>query len=231
MDPIELMAAASKRVAPTFLNHEIGSDIESVLYHLTKRLRGEYEELVVISFQDTYSSVLKYLKSIYKDASEVFKGTYLVSVNPFLEEELNPDIIVKTKDAEIIAGRAKAAVGAKRNTLFLVLGLDLFGVKYRDELHLMIPAIVRILTKGENNNVIILFNTKIFPESTTEMVNSFALNLFKFGVEAQGSDIKRKLTIIRTPFVQYTLKSWYYTVTPKRIVFLPNKLVPSHAYE
>lgn len=221
MDPLELMTAASKRVTPTLLNYEIGSDIESVLYHLIKRLRGEYEELVVISFQDAYVSVLKYLKSVYKDASEVFKDTYLISVNPFLEEELNPNLLIKTKDAEIIVGRTRSNLGTKSNTLFLVLGLDLYGVKYPDELVVIIPALIRVLSKGKNNNILITFNVKIFPENIVEIVNSFSLNLFKFGIEVKENEIKRKLTVIRSAFVEYNLRSWYYTITPNRIVFLP----------
>ena len=231
MDPLELIAAASKKISPTFLNHQIGSDIESVLYHLIKRLREDYEEFVIISFQDTYFSILKYLGSIYNEASEVFKSDHIVSINPFLEEELNPDISIKTKDAEIIVGRIRGELKAKSNTLFLVLGLDLYGVKYPKELPVLIPALIRVFSKGENTNLLIPFNTKIFPTSTTEMVNSFALNLFKFEVEATGGEIKRKLIIIRCPFVEYTLRSWYYTVTPARIVFLPSKLVPSQSNE
>ncbi|WP_175059018.1 hypothetical protein [Thermococcus sp. 2319x1] len=221
MDPLELITEASKRVAPTLLNHEIGSDIESVLYHLIKRLRRDYKELVIISFQDAYASVLKYLKSVYKDASEVFGDAYLISVNPFLEEELNPNLLIKTKDAEIIIGRIKAALGTKSNTLFLVLGLDLYGVKYPEELIIVIPALIRVLSKGESNNVLVTFNVKIFPENVVEIVNSFSLNLFKFGIEVKENEIKRKLTVIKSAFVEYTLRSWYYTITPNRIVFLP----------
>lgn len=220
MNPLELITLSSKRITPTVLNYQIGSDIESVLYHLIKRLRGEYEEFVIISFQDAYTSISKYLKSIYRDAPEVFKDTYLVSVNPFLEEELNPDLPVKTKDAEIITGRIRVALGTKSNTLFLVLGLDLYGVKYPEELVVIIPALIRLLSKGENNNLLIPFNIKIFPENIVEIVNSFALNLFKFGVEVKRGEIKRKLTIIRSPFVEYNLRSWYYMIAPSKIVFL-----------
>jgi len=220
MDPLELMIAASKRIAPTFLNYEIGSDVESVIYHLIKRLREDYEEFVIISFQDAYFSISRYLGAIYDDVHEVFRGAHLISVNPYLEEELKPRTSIKTKDAEIIVGRLGAELRTKSNTLFLVLGLDLYGVKYPQELPVIIPAIIRVLSSGGNNNIIISFNTKIFPESTTEMVNSFALNLFKFEVEVENSDIKRKFSVIRCPFVEYTLKSWYYTVTPKRLIFV-----------
>ena len=40
--------------------------------------------------------------------------------------------------------------------------------------------------------------SKIFSESIIEIANSFALNLFKLGVEANGREIKRELTIIRS---------------------------------
>ncbi|WP_087036552.1 hypothetical protein [Thermococcus litoralis] len=220
MDPLELMTAASEKITPTLLNYEIGSDIESVLYHLIKRLRGEYEEFVIISFQDAYVSILKYLKSVYKDASEVFKDTYLISVNPFLEEELNPNLLIKTKDAEIIVGRTRSNLGTKSNTLFLVLGLDLYGVKYPDELVVILPALIRVLSKGDNN-VLVTFDVKIFSEDILEIVNSFSLNLFKFGIEVKENEIKRKFTVIRSAFVEYNLRSWYYTITPNRIVFFP----------
>ncbi len=226
MNPLELIAVASKRITPTFLNHEIGSEIESVLYYLIKMLKEDYEEFVILSFQDAYNSILKYLSSIYKDAPDVFKDAHLISINPFLEEELKPSDSIKTKDAELIVGRIRGDVRTKSDTLFLVLGLDLYGVKYPQELPVIIPAIIRVLSGGKNNNIIIPFNTKIFPENTTEMVNSFALNLFKFEVEATEGEIQRKLTVIRCPFVEYTLKSWYYTVTPDRIIFLPRKLPP-----
>ncbi|HIH73125.1 MAG: Uncharacterized protein XD43_1167 [Thermococcales archaeon 44_46] len=220
MDPLELMTAASKRISPTFLNHEIGSDIEIVLYHLIKRLREDYEDFLIVSFQDAYASILKYLKSVYEDADEVFERVKIISVNPFIEEELNPDLSIKTKDAEIIIGRISGYLKTKNNTLTLVLGLDLYGVKYPDELVVILPALIRVLSKGDNN-VLVTFDVKIFSEDILEIVNSFALNLFKFGIEVKENEIKRKFTVIRSPFLEYNLRSWYYTVTPTKIVFFP----------
>jgi len=221
MNPLELITTTSEQITPTLLNYEIGSDIESVLYHLIKKLKGEYEEFVIISFQDAYVSISKYLDSIYKDTSEVFKDSYLISINPFLEERLNPDFVTKTKDAEIIVGRISRNLGIKSNTLFLVLGLDLYGVKYPDELIAIIPAIVRVLSTGKNNNILFMFNVKIFSENIVEVMNSFALNVFKFGIEVKGNEIKRKLTVIRSPLVEYNLRSWYYTIAPSKIIFSP----------
>ncbi|HII61309.1 hypothetical protein [Pyrococcus horikoshii] len=216
MNPLELIVESSKRVTPTIFNHEIGSDIESVLYHVIKSLKPEYKEFVIISFSDAYASIIRYLESVYEDADEIFKkGAKLISVVSFFEENLGQELLIQTKDPELIVGRIKTNLGTKNNTLFLVLGLDIFGVRYPGELVMLLPGLIRVLGGGKNNNIIITFNFKAFPENITEIVNSFALNLFKFGVDVKGSEIKRKLTVIRSVFVEYNLKSWYYTVYPE----------------
>ncbi|MFA4645828.1 hypothetical protein P8X24_00900 [Pyrococcus kukulkanii] len=67
------------------------------------------------------------------------------------------------------------------------------------------------------------FNTKMFPESILEIGNSFALNVIKFEVKVVGVSIKRILTIIRSPFMEYNLKSWGYEITKNAVVLIPEK--------
>lgn len=220
MNPLDIIIESSKVVTPTIFNHEIGSEFESVLYHVVKRLKSEYKGFIVISFTDAYASILKYLESIYKDARDVFKDAKVFSVLSYFEDVLGQEVLIKTKDPEIIIGKIKSNLGVKDNTLFLVLGLDIFGVKYPKELITVLPALIRILGRGEKNNILITFNFKAFPENVTEIVNSFALNLFNFGIEVGKNEIKRKLTVIRSIFLEYNLKSWYYTVYPE-LRFLP----------
>ncbi|WP_297497042.1 hypothetical protein [Thermococcus sp.] len=222
-DPISLMMDASLRMSPTFLNYQIGSEIELILYHLLKRLKGLYDEVFVISFHDAYHFFVSYVSSVYPDGREVFRPSYLISVNPFLEEVMNPTMVIKVKDPEIIMGRIQSKLlslnpdnGKKK--LFLVLGLDLYGIRYRDELIQMIPMISRMLAR-ERSNVLMAFNVRAFPETVSEIIDSFALNIFRFAVEVKKKAIRRKLTVIRSPFIEYNLRSWYYTITKEGITF------------
>ncbi|ASJ16491.1 hypothetical protein A3L04_05080 [Thermococcus chitonophagus] len=222
-DPLSIIAEAAKRLSPTLITHEIGSDVEIILYNLAKKIRASYENFVVISFNDAYAAVMRYLRSIFNDADQVFGADRLISINPFLEEDLMPEIIVETSDPEIIAGRIGEAIKGLDNSLFFVLGLDLYGVRHKGELPLMIPGITKVLSRAPGNSVVMTFNTKMFPESILEIVNSFALNVVRLEVKVVGVSIKRILTIIRSPFMEYNLKSWRYEVTRNAVIFIPEK--------
>ncbi|AFK22971.1 hypothetical protein [Pyrococcus sp. ST04] len=222
-DPLKIIAEAARRLSPTLITHEIGSDIEVILYNLAKMLRSDYEKFVVISFNDAYAAVMRYLKSIFKDAEEVFGADKLISINPFLEEDLRPSLIIETSDPELIVGRIGEAVKGLKNSIFFVLGLDIYGVRHKSELTLMIPGITKVLSRAPGNSVIITFDTKMFPESILEIVNSFALNVIRLEVRVSGVSIQRVLTIIRSPFMDYNLKSWRYEITKNSVVFVPEK--------
>ncbi|MFA4661745.1 hypothetical protein QDY65_09770 [Pyrococcus kukulkanii] len=221
--PLTIIAEAAKKLSPTLITHEIGSDVEVILYNLAKMIRNEFNSFVVISFNDAYAAVMRYLRTIFEDSEKVFGPDKLISINPFLEEDLGPDMIVETSDPEIIAGRIGDAIKGIDKALFFVLGLDLYGVRHKSELALMIPGITKVLSRAPGNSVIMTFNTKMFPESILEIVNSFALNVIKLEVKVVGVSIKRILTIIRSPFMEYNLKSWRYEITKNAVVFIPEK--------
>lgn len=225
MEPLEIIAEASGRISPTFLNYQIGSEIEVILYHLLKKLGSTYRELFIISFQDAYHFVLSYVSSIYPGAGEVLRPHHLISINPFLEEALNPETIIKAKDAEIIAGRIHNRLSSMERPpgrrLFLILGLDLYGIRYPEELTQIVPLLSRTLTRDRDANVIVVFNMKAFPEHVVEVIDSFALNVFRFSVEVKRREIRRKFTVVRSPFLEYNLRSWYYTVRDDGLVFEP----------
>ncbi|WP_297507421.1 hypothetical protein [Thermococcus sp.] len=223
-DPLSLIVEASRRMSPTFLNYQIGSEIELILYHLLRRLKDLYDEVFVISFHDAYHFIVSYVSSVYPDGRDVFRPSHLISVNPYLEEALNPTMVIKVKDPEIIMGRIQSKLlsldpdNGKRK-LFIVLGLDLYGIRYREELVQIVPMISRMLAKEEGSNVLVTFNVRAFPETVSEIIDCFALNVFRFAVEVKKRTIRRKLTVIRSPFIEYNLRSWYYTVTKEGINF------------
>jgi len=225
VEPLEIIAEASARISPTFINYQIGSEVEVILYYLLRMLRCMHDELFIISFQDAYHFVLSYVSSIYPDAEEVLKPDHLISINPFLEESLDPEMIIKAKDAEIIAGRIHNRLTSletgRGRKLFLILGLDLYGIRYPEELTQVVPLLSRTLTRDRQANVIITFNLRAFSGHIVEIIDSFALNIFRFSIEVRRKKIRRKLTVVRSPFLEYNLRSWYYTVGREGITFKP----------
>ncbi|NJE04652.1 hypothetical protein E3E36_00495 [Thermococcus sp. M36] len=53
------------------------------------------------------------------------------------------------------------------------------------------------------------------------IINSFVFNVVQVGVELKDHQIVRYLQIIRTPFLEYNLKKWHYTIIGKTVVFKP----------
>ncbi|ASJ00228.1 hypothetical protein [Thermococcus gorgonarius] len=223
MDPLDIMAMSTRQLSPTLISHEIGSDVELIIYHLIKRLQPDYEKVVVISFNDAYYSVVKYLRTVYPDAEVTLKNVALVSINPLLEESMNPDMVLSTNDPEIIGGRMRVTFSGMSNVLYVVLGLDIYGVRHTKDLPLMIPAITKTLSLGGNNGILMTFNVRLFPENIVELVNSFSLSVFRLSVKVEGESLKRVLTVVRSPFLEYNLKSWSYMVTKDGLIFMPEK--------
>ncbi|MDV3103181.1 hypothetical protein [Thermococcus waiotapuensis] len=85
----------------------------------------------------------------------------------------------------------------------------------------MVPTIT--LSLGSNNGILMTFNVRLFPENIMELVNSFSLSVFRLGVKVEGESLKRVLTIVRSPFLEYNLKSWSYIVTKGGLIFTPEK--------
>jgi len=224
INPLEILEESSKRISPTLIEYEIGSEVEIVLYTLIGKLRQEYQNFIIISFHDAYLVLRRYLENIFSidEINAVFNGAHLISVNPILEtEENNPQNIIKSTHHDIIVGRILETTSRiKEESLFIVLGLDFFGIRIgEEELIDLFPALVSTIGRKKSNNVIMTLNVKVFPQSLVEIVNSFAFNVAHLGIELHDKDIKRYITLIRTVFLEYNLKTWYYTLLGKKLVF------------
>ncbi|NJE08595.1 hypothetical protein E3E31_08690 [Thermococcus sp. M39] len=223
-NPLEILEESSKRISPTLVEYEIGSEVEIILYHLIAKLRPEYQNFVVISFHDAYLALKRYLENIlsHEEIHKTFSNIHLISVNPVLEiEENSPDDIIKSTHHDIIVGRILEIISKiQGETLFLVLGLDFYGIRVgKEELIDIFPALVSAIGRKKNNNVIMTLNVKVFPQGVVEIVNSFAFNVAHLGIEVHNRDLKRYITLIRTIFLEYNLKKWYYKLFGKELIF------------
>ncbi len=224
VNPLEILKESSKRISPTLIEYEIGSEIEIILYTLIKKLRQEYQNFIIISFHDAYLVLRRYLENVFSktEVNTAFDGAHLISVNPILETEENqPQDIIKSTHHDIIVGRILEATSKiNGESLFIILGLDFFGIRIgKEELIDLFPALVSTIGRKKNNNVIMTLNVKVFPQSLVEIVNSFAFNVAHVGIELQDREIRRYITLIRTVFLEYNLKKWYYTLLGKKLVF------------
>ena len=224
IDPLEILEVSSKRISPTLIEYEIGSEVEIILYHLMAKLRPEYQNFIVISFHDAYLSLRRYLENIMspEEINEIFGSMYLISVNPILEiGEDSPNYVIKSTHHDIIVGKVlKIIPKMQEKTLFLVLGLDFYGIQVgKEELINIFPALVSAIGRKRSNNVIMTLNVKIFPKVIIEIVNSFAFNVAQVGIEVHDREIRRYMVLIRTVFLEYNLKKWYYTLFGKKLVF------------
>ncbi|NJE13202.1 hypothetical protein [Thermococcus sp. LS2] len=223
-NPLEILEESSKRISPTLIEYEIGSEVEIILYHLIAKLRPEYQNFVVISFHDAYLALKRYLENTlsHEEIHKTFSNIHLISVNPVLEiEENSPDDIIKSTHHDIIVGRILEIISKiQGETLFLVLGLDFYGIRVgKEELIDIFPALVSAIGRKKNNNVIMTLNVKVFPQGVVEIVNSFAFNVAHLGIEVHNRDLKRYITLIRTIFLEYNLKKWYYKLFGKELIF------------
>lgn len=59
----------------------------------------------------------------------------------------------------------------------------------------------------------------IFSPSVVNILGSFVFNVVKVGLEVEGKEIRRYIQFIRTPFLEYSLEKWYYTLIGKIVTF------------
>ncbi|AHF80705.1 hypothetical protein [Thermococcus paralvinellae] len=225
-NPLEILKESSKRISPTLIEYEIGSEVEIVLYHLIAKLRPEYQDFIVVSFHDAYLALRKYLENTlsHEEINKIFNNIHLVSVNPVLEtSESKPNDVIKSTHHDIIVGRIlEIASRIQGRALFLILGLDFYGIRIgKEELIDLFPALVSAIGRKRDSNLIMTLNVKVFPQSVVEIVNSFAFNVAHLGIEIHDKDLKRYITLIRTIFLEYNLKKWYYRLFGKELIFKP----------
>lgn len=222
-EPLGILARAVERISPTLVQFELGSDVEVILMKLLYKLRPNYEDFLIISFYDGYAAFRKYVENIFEEEyiKRVFDGVKLVSVNSFLEEEFHPIESLKTSQPEIIAGRILGiTTDLPQRTLVLVLGLDFYGVREGEEnLIQLFPRLMTILNKRGGFRTIVTFNTGIFSPLVVNILGSFVFNVVKVGLEVDGKEIRRYIQFIRTPFLEYNLEKWYYTLIGKIVTF------------
>jgi|GEM_PF-839656 hypothetical protein len=224
-NPLDIVAASSKRITPTLIQYEVGSEVEIIIFNLLSELKKSYEKIIIVSFYDAYATLLRYLNSVFnpQNVQEVFDDVYLVSISPLLEVNLKPNDVIKADQHEIISGRLFEITGLiEEKSLILILGPDFFGIKIgKDSLIELVPSLMTTLSRKKDLNIIITLNIKIFPENIIEIINSFAFNVIKLGVEVSNSKIKRQMTILRSVFLEYNLKRWYYKLLGKTLIFTP----------
>ncbi|NJF24234.1 hypothetical protein [Thermococcus sp. Bubb.Bath] len=222
-EPLGILARAVERISPTLIQFEIGSDVEVILMKLLSKLRPNYEGFLVISFYDGYEAFRKYVENVFERdyVDKVFEGVKLVSVNSFLEEGLQPLENLKTTQPDIIAGRILGiTANLPKRTLVLILGLDFYGVREGEEnLVQLFPRLMTVLNKREGFRTLVTFNMGIFSPGVVNTLGSFVFNVVKVGLEVNGTEIRRYLQFIRTPFLEYNLEKWYYTMMAKIVTF------------
>lgn len=222
-DPLGIVTRSIERISPTLIHFELGSDVEVILMKLLYKLRHSYDDFLIISFYDGYAVFRKYVENVFEESyvSTVFDGMKLVSIDSFLEEPFEPMETIKASQPDIIAGRIlEITANLPKRTLVLVLGLDFYGVREGEEnLVQLFPRLMTVLNRRENFRTIATFNTGIFSPRVVTTLGSFVFNIVKVGLEVKGQEIRRYIQLIRTPFLEYNLEKWYYTMIGKIVTF------------
>ncbi len=212
MNPLQIFAESSKKLTPSLIEYEVGTEVEMIVYRYLKEVEGYYDDILIVSFIDAHVTFLEYLRRVLR--RDVLKDVEVLSL-----------LSKKFKDSEsapLIAGRLGNIIGERKGKILAVfLGLDFYSIVFSEKALLeLFPRIVNLTRYNENLSIVSVFNGAIFSSSVNQMLYTFSLNVIKLSIERIDGDFKRVLTIIRSAFPEYNLKKWYYEIESDEINFL-----------
>ena len=213
MNPLQIFIESLKRLSPSLVEYEVGSEVEMFVYKYLQKVKPEFDRVVLVSFMDAHLTFIDYVERVLRDTE-------------FLE---NIDVVQilskKTKDpggsAPLVAGRlSKTLSDSTKKTLAVVLGLDFYAIVFSEKSLLdLFPRIVNLMRYNNNLKIVSVFNGAIFSPKVNQMMYTFSLNIIRLNVERVDTKLRRCATIIRSIFPEYNLKKWYYDIVGNEIVW------------
>jgi len=212
MNPLQIFVESSKKLTPSLIEYEVGTEVEMIVYRYLEDVRSYYDDVLMVSFIDAHVAFLEYLKRVLR--RDVLRDVEVISL-----------LSKKFKDSEsapLIAGRLGSIIEGKRGKILAVfLGLDFYSIVFSEKSLLeLFPRIVNLTRYNRNLNIVSVFNGAIFSSSLSQMLYTFSLNVMKLSIERTDGDFKRVLTIIRSAFPEYNLRRWHYDVIGDNINFM-----------
>ncbi|RLI83950.1 MAG: hypothetical protein DRP01_08705 [Archaeoglobales archaeon] len=212
MNPLQIFVESSKKLTPSLIEYEVGTEVEMIVYRYLEDVRSYYDDVLMVSFVDAHVAFLEYLKRVLR--RDVLRDVEVISL-----------LSKKFKDSEsapLIAGRLGSIIEGKRGKILAVfLGLDFYSIVFSEKSLLeLFPRIVNLTRYNRNLNIVSVFNGAIFSSSVSQMLYTFSLNVMKLSIERTDGDFKRVLTIIRSAFPEYNLRRWHYDVIGDNINFM-----------
>lgn len=212
MNPLQIFVESSKKLTPSLIEYEVGTEVEMIVYRYLEDVRSYYDDVLMVSFVDAHVAFLEYLKRVLR--RDVLRDVEVISL-----------LSKKFKDSEsapLIAGRLGSIIEGKSGKILAVfLGLDFYSIVFSEKSLLeLFPRIVNLTRYNRNLNIVSVFNGAIFSSSVSQMLYTFSLNVMKLSIERTDGDFKRVLTIIRSAFPEYNLRRWHYDVIGDNINFM-----------
>ncbi len=218
MNPLEVFIKSSLEVSPSLIEYEIGSEVEIILYHYLKSISNKYENIFIVSFFDAHQAFFDYLKRVLN----------LEKINNFI---LIP-VYSKKEDEERIDGSSPVVLGAlgKRiskeegKSVAIMLGLDFYSIIFgENNFAQFYPRVTKLKAFKEDLDIVVVLNTKLFSEKILQVVDSLSFTIAKLGIEEDINEFVRYMLLLRTVFVDYNLKKWYYRIERGKLVFYKRK--------
>jgi len=222
--PIDILINATKKISPTLIYYEIGSNFELFTYDLIEKSFSHFENVIVISFYDAFNLIYQYWKLNINNEklNKIIEKIKVISVNSIVENELlNSYVVSLTTPTTLLNEIARLADEANgKKTLILILGMDIYTIYQNEETFAKLYSLLIIPTsKYENMKIISAINPKIFSQKTTELISSYSFNVAYLGIEALKKEFARYLKFLRIAFLEYTLKKWIYQIIGVNLVF------------
>ena len=214
MNPLEIFAKSSMEVTPSLIEYEVGTEVEMVLYDFLKLVSDKYSNVSVISFFDAHIPFFEYIKRVVKEDEIV--------------EEWNLLPVYSKKEMESFDGAAPSVVALlgrniqnlEGKSLVVILGLDYYTAIFGEE-HLvqMYPRVTNLKVYKDDLDTISILNTKILSDKTIQIINNFSFNVIQLGIERRNGSFERYMLLVKTIFVEYNLRKWFYKVERGKLIF------------
>ncbi len=209
MNPIEIFAKSCHELSPSLIEYEVGSEVEFFLFKFLNIVNKLYTSFFVISFFDAFKAFSKYTTRVFGKPNVLDKCQTI----PIFSKESDS----LRGSIPIVLAEIKKNFEKLSNSLVIVLGLDFYSVIFgEEELTKLYP---RLINLTYSSNTLIVLNTKLLSNRAIQIVDGFSATIAKLGVEEKEGKLMRYLVLLRTPFPEYNLRKWYFSIERGEILF------------
>ena len=214
MNPLEIFARSSTEVTPSLIEYEVGTEVEMILYNFLKLVSNEYSNISIISFFDAHIPFFEYIRRVV-DEDEIIEKCNLLPV--YSKKEMGS---FDGAAPSVVALLGRNIQNIEGKSLVVILGLDYYTAIFGEE-HLvqMYPRITNLKVYKDDLDTISILNTKILSDKTIQIINNFSFNVVQLGIEKKDSSFERYILLVKTIFVEYNLKKWFYRIERGKLIF------------